>query len=101
MPVLMVVAAGIVVAASAAFLVIGMAYGWDMTAEGYGLWTRVTGVVAVMALAGVAAWSEMNAPLAALAIIVGGIVLSVVYVFLHRRLTERVREMLGRTADSR
>ncbi|MHB1324284.1 MAG: hypothetical protein ACYCXZ_08120 [Coriobacteriia bacterium] len=38
-----------------------------------------------------------------LMVVAAGIVVaaSAVYVFLHRRLTERVREILGRAADSR
>jgi uncharacterized membrane protein len=92
----MYVAAAILVAASLSFVAIGSIYKWDVTAEGYAKWSRVAGVVSVLALAVVAAYGRIDEPLVALTIIVGGIALAVVFVMLHKKMTERVRMMLDR-----
>jgi biotin transporter BioY len=81
----------ILVVASAAFLFIGNAYKWELTSPGYGFWTRFTGSAAVMGLAVAAAWSRLDRPLIAAAIVVGGAALAVGYVWLHRWLTDRLR----------
>lgn len=94
-------AAVVVIAASMAFVLVGNHYNWQLTSAGYAKWTRVTGVVAVLAIAGMAAWSRIAEPLLAITILVGGVALSVGYVILHRRLTEQVRAQLSRDDASR
>lgn len=94
MPVLLWIAAAVVMAASIAFVVIGSVYKWDVRSKAYGTWTRVTGVVAVLALAALAAIARIDRPALAAAIVVGGILLSWGYVALHKRLTDRVIELL-------
>lgn len=89
------VAAAVVIAASSAFVIIGNIYRWDLTSVGYAKWTRVAGVIAVLALAGVAAWGRLDEPMLAIAVGVGGITIAVAYVIMHRRLTDRVREQLS------
>ncbi len=91
---LMLVGAGVVIASSVAFVLIGEHYRWDMASTGYARWTRVTGVTALLAFAGLAAWSRIMTPLVSIAIVVGGIALSFAFVAAHRKLTARVRDQL-------
>lgn len=98
---LVIAAAAILVMASAAFVLIGSVYKWDLTSPGYALWTQVVGAVAVIALGAVAAWSRIERPYLAAAIVLGGVALAVGYVILHRRLTDRVRGMLHPVDDGR
>jgi hypothetical protein len=90
----LIAAALIVIIASAAFVAVGTAFRWNVTAPGYGLWTQVVGAVAVLGLAGVSAWSRIDSPLLAGLVMVAGVALAVIYVLVHRRLTRRVREIL-------
>jgi hypothetical protein len=76
------------------FVVVGTAYGWDVTARGYSRWTQVIGVVAVIALGGVVAWGRRGEPLLAGAVAAGAIALAAAYVVMHRRLSARVRALL-------
>lgn len=87
----LIASAAILVVASAAFVAIGAAYKWDLMSPGYGFWTRAAGAAAVMALAAATAWSKVDQPLIAAAIVFGGAALAVGYVWLHRVLTERLR----------
>lgn len=90
-----IIAVAIVAVASIATAAIGAAYQWQVTSSGYALWTRVIGVAAVLGLAGVTAWSRQTQPLIAVAIIAGGLALAVWYVWMHVRLTARIRASLG------
>lgn len=89
------VSAAIVIVSCVAFVVIGTVYRWDVTARGYARWTQVVGVLAVLGLAGVAAYDRREDALVAVAIGVGGVVLAALYVVWHRRLAARVRELLA------
>lgn len=88
------VAAGILIVASVSFVVIGSAYQWDVTAAGYSKWNRIVGVVALLGLVGVTAWTRISTPLVAAGIFVGGLVIAVCYVILYEKLAERVRGLL-------
>lgn len=92
-----IIAAGIVIIASVAFIVIGTVYRWDLASPAYGRWTRLVGVVAVIGLGGVAAWTRRSDLPLALGVVAGSIALAAAYVAVHRTMTERVRELLGRT----
>ncbi len=87
-------AAGIVIAASIAFVVIGNIYKWDIASASYAKWTRVAGVVAVLALSAVTAWDRIERPVEAVGALVAGAALSVGYVLVHRRLTRQICEAL-------
>lgn len=91
----LIISAAILVIASAALVGIGTLYKWDVTSEGYGRWMRITGAISVVSLVTVAAWARIDTPLVAAGIEVGGIVLAVLYVILHRQMTERVRKLLS------
>lgn len=88
-------ASGVVIVASLAFVALGTLYKWDLASRGYNRWTRVTGVVAVIALALAVAWGRLDDPLIALGILVGGVVLAAVFVWAHQRLSARVERELG------
>lgn len=88
----LIAAVAIIIASSAAFLIVSSLYHWNVTAPGYGRWMRIVGVVSVLGLAGTVAWSRAHDALTAAGIMLVGVALSVSYVLLHRRLTERVRE---------
>lgn len=90
-----IVAAAIFVIASAAFIVIGTVYQWDLTAEGYGRWTRGVGAVTLLALVGAGAWTRIDEPLVAAGIMAAGVLIAVCYVVLHRKLVERLRAQLN------
>jgi hypothetical protein len=90
-----IVAVAIVAVASIATAAIGAAYQWQVTSRGYAIWTRVVGVAAVLGLSGVTAWSRHAQPIVALAIVVGGVALAVWFVWMHVRLTARIRASLG------
>lgn len=87
----LIASAAVLVVASIAFVAIGTAYKWDLMSPGYGFWTRAVGSAALMALAASAAWSRLDEPLIAAAIVFGGAAFAVGYVLLHRWLTERLR----------
>ena len=89
------VAAGIVIAASVAFVVIGSVYQWDMTSQGYSKWNRIVGAAALLGLVGIAAWTRIDEPLVAAGIMVGGIAIAACYVILYEKLTDRVRGLLN------
>ena len=90
----LIIAVAIVLAASVGIVLVGTAYKWDLTAAGYGRWTRAIGVVAVLGLTAVTAWSRWGEPAVPL-IVIGGVALAVTFVLLHRRLTARVRALLS------
>jgi quinol-cytochrome oxidoreductase complex cytochrome b subunit len=92
---LMLVGACVVIAASVALVLIGERYKWDLTSVGYEKWTRVTGVIAVLAFAALTAWGQIKTPLVSVAIFAGGVALSVAFVVAHRGLTARVRDQLS------
>ena len=91
----LIVEAVIVIAACIGFVVVGTVYHWDFRSVGYSRWTRAIGVVAVVVMGGVAAWSRRSEPTLAVTLAVGGGVLAVVYAVLHRRVSARVRELLA------
>ena len=91
----LIVEAVIVIAACIGFVIVGTVYHWDFRSIGYSRWTRVIGIVAVVAMGGVAAWSRRAEPVLAVTLAVGGGVLAVVYAMLHRRVSARVRELLA------
>lgn len=93
MPIQMIIAVVIVVAASTGIVLVGNAYKWDLTARGYARWTRAIGVLAVLGLTAVTAWSRWGEPVVA-AIIIGGLAISIAFVLIHRHLTARVRTLL-------
>jgi len=95
MSVFMIIAVVIVLVASTATIAVGAAYQWQVTATGYALWTRVIGVATVIGLSGVTAWSRRADMLVALAVVAGGVVLAVWYVWMHIRLTNRIKASLG------
>ncbi len=88
-------ASGVVIVASLAFVALGTVYKWNLASRGYNRWTRVTGVVAVIALALAVAWGRIADPLIALGILAGGAALAAVFVWAHRRLSARVERELG------
>jgi Flp pilus assembly pilin Flp len=95
MSVTTIVAAAIVIVASVALVLVGNAYRWNLSSPGYGRWTRIMGAVAVVGLAGVAAWSRIETPLVAALVVLVGVALAAGYVLLHRRLTERLTAVSG------
>lgn len=94
MSVTLVIAVVLVLLASCGLVAVGAAYHWDLTARGYGLWTRVIGAATVVGLALDTAWSRRGDPVAAGLVVAGGLVISVAFVALHRRLTERLKAAL-------
>lgn len=96
MSLLMQLAVGVLITASIAFVAIGSVYKWDTRVPAYGTWTRITGAVAVLLLAGLTAASRIDRPAMAGAIVVGGILLAWGYVILHKRLVDRVNAVLTR-----
>lgn len=90
----LIIAVALVFVASMGLLAVGAAYRWDLTAKGYALWTRVIGVVTVIGLALDTAWSRRDEPLVAGLVLAGGVALAVVFVLVHRRLTERLKAVL-------
>jgi len=95
MAVSMIVAVAILLVASMATIAIGTAYQWQVTSRGYAVWTRFVGVAAVLGLSGVTAWSRRGESLVAAAVVVGGLALAVWYVWIHIRLTNRIKASLG------
>jgi hypothetical protein len=89
------IAAGIVIVSCAGFVVVGATYEWDIASRGYGRWTRVIGVFALLGLSGTTAWSRADEPLIAAAIALAGVALSVGFVVAHRRLQDRARASLS------
>jgi uncharacterized membrane protein YuzA (DUF378 family) len=87
-----ILAAAIVIVGSVALVLIGNVYHWDLASPGYGRWTRITGAIAVVGLAAVAAWSRIDEPLIAGFVLLAGVALAVGYVEIHQRLTERLRK---------
>lgn len=90
-----IVASGVVVVASLAFVALGTIYKWDLASRAYNRWMRVTGTVAVLALAIAVAWGRIGQPVVALGILIGGVLLAAAFVWAHRRLSARVERELG------
>ncbi len=82
----------VVVIASAATMAVGAAYQWQVTSRGYGLWTRIIGVSAIVALTAVTVWSRWSETTTALLIALGGVALAGGYLWLHLRLTRNLRD---------
>lgn len=95
MSVSLIIAIAILLVASTATVAVGAAYDWQVTSNGYSVWTRIIGVAAVLGLAGVTAWGRRADMFVAVAIALGGIALAVWYVWIHVRLTNRVKASLG------
>ncbi len=92
-------ASGVVVVSCVAFVAVGTAYKWDLTSPGYGRWTRVVGVLALMGIAVTTVWDRLNEPMVAFAAVVVGVALSAAFVWAHRLLSCRLIEATG--ADGR
>jgi len=91
----LIASAAILIAACVGFVIVGTAYGWDVTTRGYARWTQVIGVIAVLALGSVVAWSRRDEPLLAGAVAAGAVALAAGYVVMHRHLSTRVRALLA------
>lgn len=89
------VASGVVIVASLVLVALGTVYKWDLASRAYNRWMRVTGMIAIMALALAVAWGRIADPLVALGILAGGAALAAVFVWAHRRLSARVERELG------
>ena len=104
MPVTLIIGAGIVMLACVAFVAVGSAYRWDVTAPGYGRWIRIVSVLALLGLSGLGVWDRRTEPGVAAAIAIIGIALAVVFVRVHVRLSEKVRRTVSwrpRARDAR
>lgn len=95
MSVTLIIAVAIVLVASLATIGVGAAYQWQVTSRGHAIWTRAIGATAVIGLAGVTAWSRRGEPILAVVVLAGGAALAVWYVWMHVRLTARIRASLG------
>jgi uncharacterized membrane protein len=93
------IASGVVFVASLAIVALGTLYKWDFASHAYNRWTRVTGAVAVVALAAAVAWGRIDHPLIALGILVGGAALAAAFVWVHRGLSARVERELGAAGE--
>jgi hypothetical protein len=91
--------AAIVIVSSLAFVAVGTVYRWDLSSPGYARWQQVIGVCGVLGIAGVAAYSRIDEPVVAGAVLLGGVVLAVGYAFLYRRLTARMIELTAPPDD--
>jgi len=89
------VASGVVIVASLAFVALGTVYKWDLASRAYNRWMRAVGTVAVLALAVSVAWGRVDEPLVALGILAGGVALAAAFVWAHRKLSARVARELG------
>ncbi|TDB38912.1 MAG: hypothetical protein D9V44_04350 [Actinobacteria bacterium] len=88
----LIAAVAVMVVSSAALMVVGTAYKWQVASRGYGLWTRAIGVLTVLALTGITVWSRRADAVVAVFVGVGGILLAGAYVWLHMRLTDNLRK---------
>lgn len=86
------IASGVVIVASLLFMAVGAAYRWDPASAGYGRWTRVIAVVALMAIAVVSVWEQRSEPLVMIAAVFVGAVLASGFVWAHRKLSARLRD---------
>lgn len=92
-------ASGVVIAASLAFVALGTVYRWDLASRAYNRWTRVTGVVAIVALALAVAWGRIDDLPVAFGALMGGGALAAVFVWSHRALSARVEREIGTPAE--
>lgn len=92
MPVTLIIGTVVVMASCVAFVAVGAAYRWDVTAPGYGRWIRIVGAAALVGLAGIGAWDRRSEPLLAVIVAVLGVALATVFVIVHARLSARVRD---------
>ena len=86
-------ASGVVIAACIAFLVVGTIYRWDLTSPGYGRWTRIVGVVALVGIALAAVWDRLGEPMVVFAAVVAGGALAAGFVWAHRLLSRRLLDV--------
>ena len=98
-------ASGVVAVACIAFVAVGTAYKWDVASIGYGRWTRVVGVIALMGVAITAVWDRLREPMVVFAAVVAGATLSAAFVWAHRLLSCHLRAAMhgddpGRECDS-
>jgi len=91
----------VVLLSSTAFIAVGTLTGWDFTSRTYAYAMRALGVVTLVALGAVAAWSRRDEPLVALAILAAAGLASAVYVRAHVTLTRRLTEQVGQDRASR
>lgn len=82
----------VVILSSTAFIALGTLTRWDFTSRTYAYAMRALGVVTLVALGAIAAWSRRGEPLAALAIVAAAGLASIGYVRAHVTLTRRLRE---------
>jgi hypothetical protein len=92
MPVTLIIGTAIVVASCAAFVAVGAAYRWDVTAPAYGRWIRGIGAVALLGITGLGAWDRRDEPFVATVVAVLGVALSAAFVIVHARLSAMVRD---------
>ncbi len=85
----------VVILSSTAFIAVGTLTGWDFTSRTYAYAMRALGVVTLVALGAIAAWSRRDEPVTALAIIVAAGLASFGYVRAHVALSRRLREQGG------
>lgn len=89
-PITTLIAVTVVVLSSAAMLVVGAVFKWDVASPRHAMWMRVIGVVTVLALAADAAWGRRGEPAVAAAIVAGGIALAIAFAWAHLSLTRKV-----------
>ena len=80
------VSSGIVIISCIGFMIVGAVYRWDITAEGYGRWTRVVGAVSLVALALAVVGDRLDDLRVAAAALFVGVALAVGFVWVHRLL---------------
>ncbi len=92
LPPMLIAAVAVVVLASAATIAVGAAYKWQVASHGYGVWTRVIGVATIAAFAGITAWTRRAELPIAIAVVAGGVALAAGYLWVHLRLTRKLRD---------
>lgn len=92
MSVTLIIGTAVVVASCIAFVAVGAAYSWDVTAIGHGRWTRAVGACALLALTVLGVWDRRHAQLPAVAIAMAGAGLTFGFVIAHAKLSKKVRD---------
>ena len=90
----------VVILACVGFMVVGTVYKWDVTSSGYARWTRAIGALALVAIALVLVWDRFDDLRVVAAATFLGVVLASAYVWMHRRVTERVSRDMGSAGQS-
>ena len=92
MPVTLLIGTAFVAVSCVAFVAVGAAYRWDVTAPGYGRWIRVIGAAALLGITGLGAWDRRGEPFVAVLVAVLGVALAAAFVIVHARLSAKVRD---------